>query len=278
MQVELSNIPFSYNTILATKSRIEKGLLAIPVSLIDVFPRTSGQIFLLSEGGRWDEKTFTALDSSSRECRIGGMREFYDRYGVRGGDELVLNVFGNNRYQILPERRFEQKIAALELALDGAPTQREADAAISGLAHLTNTKSDSVVASEYVRLASASVAPRRVNVRSDVRTREHISASLRRILTRLYHGRCQVSGFSFQKRNGEPYFEVHHIDPLQGNQVKNVLVVSPNVHAQFTHAEVENFTDESGWLRRVKFNGESHEVFQIVDQLPATYKKEVHSV
>lgn len=57
------------------KSRIEKGLLAIPVSLVHLFPQTSGHIFLLDEGGRSIRRSFTAYDSSSKECRIGGMRE-----------------------------------------------------------------------------------------------------------------------------------------------------------------------------------------------------------
>ena len=65
-------------------------------------------------------------------------------------------------------------------------------------------------------------------------SRESVPASLRAILARLYKGQCQISGFSFLKRDGEPYFEVHHIDPLLGHHAKNVLVVCPNVHAQFT--------------------------------------------
>jgi hypothetical protein len=278
MEMGSSGVPFSYTTVIATKSRIEKGLLAIPVSLLNFFPRTAGSVYLLGESGQWVKKKFTAYESRSRECRIGGMREFYERYDVKDGDELVLHVYGNDRYQILPEGLFRRKVNDLEAELDEAPTQAEADAAIEGLAALTRAKADDIMAGEYLRLANADSVERKTSTRNAVGAREHIPPALRQILTHFYHGQCQVSGFSFLKRDGEPYFEVHHIDALQGNHVKNVLVVSPNVHAQFTHAEVEHAVDEAGWLRRVKFNGEGHEVFQIVDRLPVAYKKEIHSV
>jgi len=252
--------------------------LAIPVALIDFFPRSSGNIYLLSENGHWEEKSFTAYNSTSKECRIGGLSDFYHRYDVRTGDELVLHVHANGRYEILPERLFQETIAKLELTLDNADSQSEADAAITGLAAATHTKPDDVIKSEYVRLFNQQVVQREVKARSDVRIREQVPPSLRRILVGLYRGRCQVSGFSFLRKTGEPYFEVHHIDPVQGHHPKNVLVVSPNVHAQFTYAAVEQSIDESGWLRQVKFNGESHRVFQIVDQLPSIYRKEVHFI
>lgn len=276
MDVGPSGVPFSYTTVVTTKSRIDKGLLAIPASLRSLFPQTSGHVFLISEDGQWVRKTFTGPDSKSKECRIDGMTDFYSRHDVKSGDELVLQVYGEGRYQILPETLYKEKIGALESDLDEAPTEDEADAAIRNLAALTRTKTDDVIGSEFARLANREISRRKVRTRSEVRVREHIPASLRRILTDLYHGCCQVSGFSFLKTDGEPYYEVHHIDPLLGHHVRNVLVVSPNVHAQFTYAAVDQHFDESGWLRRVAFNGEDHSVFQIIDELP-DYKKQVHS-
>jgi hypothetical protein len=262
----------------ATSSRIDKGLLAIPVSLLDLFPGSSGSIYLLDESNQWVRKSFTAYDSTSRECQIGGMRNFYERHGVRAGDELVLQAYGDGRYKILPETLFKQSIRDLESALDGAVNQVDADAALTEIAALTHVTPADAVMSEYFRLAGHEILKRKVGTRKDVSTREHVPAPLRRMLTSLYRGRCQVSGFSFLKKDGEPCFEVHHIDPFLGNHPKNVLVVSPNVYAQFTHAAVEHTIDEFGWLRRVRFNGDSHPVFQVVDQLPAFFEKEVHSV
>ena len=39
MQKQKSEISFDYITLKTTKGRIAKGLLAIPVSLIDIFPK-----------------------------------------------------------------------------------------------------------------------------------------------------------------------------------------------------------------------------------------------
>ena len=77
---------------------------------------------------------------------------------------------------------------------------------------------------------------------------------LRKILELIYEGRCQVSNFTFTQRNGKPYFEIHHIKSDLGNHFKNLLVVSPNIHAMFTHANCEEYFDNNGWLREVRLN------------------------
>lgn len=97
------------------------------------------------------------------------------------------------------------------------------------------------------------------------------------LLTDIYCGRCQVTGFGFLQKNGEPYFEIHHIRPEFGNHLKNILVVSPNTHAQFSHAFVELYCDKDGWLRGGKFNGKQFRVTQVIDRIPEMYEKEVHS-
>ncbi|HKB42861.1 MAG TPA: hypothetical protein VKC90_00665, partial [Chitinophagaceae bacterium] len=66
------------------------------------------------------------------------------------------------------------------------------------------------------------------------------------------------------------------IDPSKGNHFKNLLVVSANVHAQFTFANVIQEFDENNWLRKVKFNGEKHTVYQAIDKIKIEYFKEVH--
>lgn len=278
METTTPTVPFSYTTIKATRSRMEKGLLAIPASLIHLFPRASGHVFLVDEQGLEEKTSFTAYTSRSKECRIGRMRAFYEKYSIRDGDELVLLVRGDNRYMILPEERFHQRIAGFEAQLDKASSNMDANAALAGIAELTVTNREEVIRSEFVRLAQREVLERKIRKRHAVNVEEKVSASLREMLLGLYCGRCQVSGFTFLMKTGEPYFEVHHINPMQGDHVKNLLVVSPNVHAQFTYARVEHAFDEMGWLRQVCFNGDAHLVFQVVDQLPASFKKEVYSI
>jgi len=77
-------------------------------------------------------------------------------------------------------------------------------------------------------------------------------------------------------KNNKPYFEIHHINPLKGNHFKNLIVVCPNVHAQFTYAKLEQVFDNDGWLRKVKFNENMYPVYQIIDYLPNYFEKEVH--
>ena len=72
---------YSYVTFKVTKSRIDKGLLAIPKSLAsEYFPEHNSQIQISSnELDRFEAKNYTSFTSSSREARIGGMRLWYYR-------------------------------------------------------------------------------------------------------------------------------------------------------------------------------------------------------
>lgn len=273
-----ANIPFNYITIKTTRSRIDKGLLAIPVSIIQIFPRDTDEVYLVDEFGQEEKNSFTPYTSSSRECRIGGMRDFYEKYNIQSGDELVIQVLGDNRFRILPEKLFEHKITEFESKIDKATNDREMDATITKLSKFINKEPDDILKGEFTRLANQKIIERKSSVKQNVNTRESVPLSLRHILLTLYHGRCQISGFYFLMKTGEPYFEIHHINPSQGSHIKNLLVVSPNVHAQFTYAKLQKFFDAQGWLRKVKFNDETHRVFQIIDRLPPAYQKEVHYI
>lgn len=62
-------------------------------------------------------------------------------------------------------------------------------------------------------------------------------------LKELYQGHCQISGtkFTFKKKNGEFYSEVHHLIPLgeQGSDsYANAIVVSPLVHRMLHFANI----------------------------------------
>ena len=115
MQKTKSQIPFDYVTIKITESRIQKGLLAIPVSLIDLFPKNTKKIFLLNELGKEETKSFTPYKSSSRECRIGGLKDYYTKNNIKAGDELVIQLLDDGKFKIIPENVFERQISDLEL-------------------------------------------------------------------------------------------------------------------------------------------------------------------
>lgn len=56
------------------------------------------------------------------------------------------------------------------------------------------------------------------------------------------HKECQLCGFTFKKKNGENYNEIHHIIPLSKNGKDaeiNTLVLCANCHAQLHYANVD---------------------------------------
>lgn len=271
-----SELPLSYVTIKTTKSRIDKGLLAIPVSLIDIFPKKSNKIFLVNESGIIEAKSFTPYNSSSRECRIGGLKAFYDNYQISDGEELVIQLLDDNKFRIIPERLFQNILSSRLTQLKNSKDDDEADNILSQISEISNLQKIDILKNEYVILSKEKFENRKKVEKNAPIVRESVPYTIRRILIELYEGRCQITNFSFLTKKIKPYFELHHIDPEKGNHLKNLLVVSPNIHAQFTHANLLQYFDNDGWLRKVKFNNEEHNVFQIIDNLPKEFEKEIH--
>ncbi|MGH2645612.1 MAG: HNH endonuclease signature motif containing protein, partial [Chitinophagaceae bacterium] len=259
MNRETSKVPYHYITIKTTKSRIDKGLLAIPVSLIELFPKTSSKLLLI-EDGKENIKNFTPYSSSSRESRIGGMKAFYEKYNVKNGDELVIQLLDNDKFKIIPEKIFTQQVKQLEQGLEMSSSEDESSIALERIAKVVNKKPMEVIIGEYSRMATENISERKAVTKINLNIREGVPSAMRKILLEIYQGKCQITQFTFQTKNGNPYFEIHHIDPLKGNHFKNLLVVSPNVHAQFTFADLTQKFDNDNWLREVEFNGEKYRV------------------
>ncbi|MDO4728345.1 MAG: HNH endonuclease [Bacteroidota bacterium] len=277
MKKEKTDLPLNYITIKTTQSRIDKGLLAIPVSLIDIFPNTATKIYLIDEKGNKEEKTFTPYNSSSRECRIGGMKSFYRRFNIRNNDELVVQILDDNVFRIIPEKIFQNTFKLYLNNFDKSETDSDIEDNLKLLSNLSNLSKKEILQNEFVRLSMEDISERKIVQNKNVLSREKVNYSLRKILLELYKGKCQISNFTFLMKNGIPYFELHHIDSNKGNHLKNILVVSPNIHAQFTYCELVQTFDEEGWLRKVKFNNEQEmNVFQIIDYLPKKFEKEIH--
>ncbi|MBI3947443.1 MAG: HNH endonuclease [Armatimonadetes bacterium] len=87
------------------------------------------------------------------------------------------------------------------------------------------------------------------------RRREAPPVSIRILLGALHEGRCQLCGFTFLKRDGQPYYEVHHLDPDLGHHPKNLLLVCANCHAQLEQATVTGCEYVRGWLVSLEING-----------------------
>ena len=271
-----ARVPFDYVTVRAARSRIGRGILVIPVSLMHLFPSVPTEIVLVNGEGVEEAKTFRPNTDSGRECRILGLRKFYIDNKVADGDEVVVQMLGRGRYRITSEAVFERNVLQLEQQIEVSDDEKETDALLNRLSQVTNVSVGEVANNEFVRLATTDWDVRKTRVIARARTKEGVPAALRRILFELYHGKCQLTGFTFLTKAGIPYFEIHHINSSMGNHVKNLLVVCPNAHAQFTHARLEQHFDSEGWLRRVEFNSEPYLVFQAVDRLGRAFEKSLH--
>jgi hypothetical protein len=272
-----SAIDYDYVTIGLMQSRINKGLLAIPVSLTDNFPKKKTKVHVFFDDSDFPvERNFTPYESSSRECRIGGMREFYEKNNIKEGDEIVIQFLGENRYRISPEHKFKLFVNKYQNEFDTSESEQKAEEKIKSLAIITNTDKKTVMASEFLRLSRKAIRQRRYREQRSGRGKETVPYSVRQLLGDVYEGKCQLTDFAFLMKNGKPYFEIHHIRPDSGHHLKNLVVVSPNVHAQFEYANVEERFDEECWLRKVKFNEREFSVKQFIDNIKITFSKEVH--
>ena len=277
MEVVNSAIPLNYQTIKVTQSRIDKGLLAVPSSLSNIFPKEKHKIWIVNDDGSISEKNYTPYASSTHECRIGGFKEFYNKFSIKDCDELVIQKIDESVFSILPEPVFFGKIQSAVASLENSQDNETIERSLQAIAKITNTNVDKIIENEFIKLSSNPVISAREikNVSENVR-RESVPCFLRNILRIVYNGKCQLTNFSFLMQNGNPYFEIHHIMPEKGNHLKNLLVVSPNIHKQFTYAKVELSFDDENWLRTVKFNGDFFNVFQRIDYLQKSFQKEIH--
>ena len=85
------------------------------------------------------------------------------------------------------------------------------------------------------------------------------------LLGKIYLGHCQVCDFWFLKRDKNPYYEIHHLNPKIGNHIKNLILVCGNCHNQFEYADIkEEFKD--GWLSKLYFNNRIFDINQIISK------------
>jgi len=262
-----SPISYSYATIRLTQSRIDKGLIAVPVALAGWFPDHNADIQIhLDDSLLSQSKRYSSYNSSTKECRIGGVKQWFDENDLKSGDEVVVQVIDkeNLAYRLIPEKDFVAATQELQSSFDDSPNELEASEKLASLSGWTNTGRGGVALNEYLRLVATSVpAKRPLTGGRFSRSRETAPPSLRTLLGQLYQGRCQVCDFWFLKRNKAPYFEVHHLDATRGHHPKNLVVVCGNCHNQFEHADVvPDFNDEQ-WLIRVHFNRNQHQVNQL---------------
>ena len=266
-----SDITYNYATINVTQSRIDKGLLAIPVGLAESFPKQNKDVEVFLDNSPVSQpKRYSSYNSSTHECRIGGLKEWFVHNDIERGDEIVVQFLDKKHfiYRLIPEKKFIFTTKDIQKDFDNARTEREASSKVQTLSNWTLSDEKEVVLNEFQRLTDIPATEERLYTRrNSVRLRESVPANLRALLSKIYKGNCQICDFGFLRQDKQPYFEIHHIDPNKGHHPKNVIVVCGNCHNQFEYANVQKENDEENWLIRVFFNEEMYLVKQILPSL-----------
>jgi hypothetical protein len=263
-----SPINYSYATIKITQSRLDKGLIAIPMSLAKWFPEQNARIHIyLDDTIAPETKQYSSYKSRTRECRIGGMTEWFRDNKIKDGDEIVIQLIDKEHfvYQLIPESKFILKTHEIQNNLDSSENEISAKEELKKLSKWAGIAQEKVLLNEYVRLINTipTTERRYVNRRSK-EARESTPCNLRVLLSDIYQGYCQVCDFWFLKKDNGPYFEIHHINPLLSNNPRNLIVVCANCHRQFEYSNVRQEFNDDNWLIKVHFNNKLYPVNQII--------------
>ena len=217
-------------TIRLSASRLEKGLLAIPQKFKDWFPSEKGQIQVVFDDEEKSKAlTFHPYDLVVKENRIFGLSHWFSKRNVSEGDliSITLEDLDRRSYRIALDRfvreREEQKSRQ---KLHFARTDSEAEQELSTLSRLTRKRPRQLARDELLRIAQESPRQPRPRVLLGAAERHGgVPSGIRVLLRELYDGKCQLCSFTFEKRNGDPYFEIHHLDAEVGHHPSNLLVV-----------------------------------------------------
>jgi hypothetical protein len=247
-------------TIRVSASRLEKGLLAIPQRFRSLFPRERCQIkVLLDDGDKPEVVTFHPSDPVVKETRIFGLARWFSKRNVQEGELVTITIedSGKQIYRIALDRFIrERQEKQTRQRLRSAQTDAAAKQELSTLARLTGKRPRQLAEEELMRIAQKSPYQPRPRVLAAASNRfEGVPSGIRTLLRELHEGKCQVCSFTFEKRDGNPYFEIHHLDPEVGHHPCNLLVICPNCHAQLENASISNFEWVGNWLMGITING-----------------------
>lgn len=269
--IEKSHINYDYKTIRVTKSRIEKGLLAIPRGFSNYLPKSNQKIKIyLDDSPNPLSKTFSSFYSSTNENRIGGLKDWFYGNQIREGDDLILQILDKEKfiYKLLKEQDFIKRAREIQVDFDNSKNDKIASEKIEQISNLTQVEKEKIIYNEFLRLAKYSndEIRRRIKI-SNRLNKEKTPSNVRVILGKIYTGKCQVCSFSFLKKDLTPYYEIHHLVPNVGHHPKNLVLVCANCHRQFEYANVAKKFNESGWLSQVLFNQKDFPIRQAINEI-----------
>lgn len=254
-------------TIRVSASRLAKRLLAIPQKFKKLFPRERGQIKVrFDDGDRIETLSFLPYDATVKESRIFGLSRWFSKRNVRRGDVVSVTLEDEARgiYRIALDRYVRQRQEdSARRKLRSARTEEIAKEGLRALVQLAGKRPRQVAKEELLRIAEKSRRQPRPRQSTPASHRhEAVPAGIRILLGEAHRGKCQICSFAFKKRDGGPYFEIHHLDPELGHHPSNLLVLCANCHAQFEHASVTGFLWARNWLVSVRINGKRFAVRQ----------------
>jgi len=247
-------------TVRASASRLEKGFLAIPQKFGHLFPDEKSRIdVIFDDESETRSLTFHPHDPVVKENRVFGLARWFSARNVEPGDLITITVEDRQKriYRVALDRYVkERQEQQVRHKLRTAATDSEAERELGSLSSLTSRRPRRVAHEELLRIATESpVRPRPTVLPAMAERHEGVPSGIRVLLRELHGGKCQLCGFTFEKRDGQRYFEIHHLDPKIGHHPTNLLVVCPNCHAQFEYATVTDFRWAGVWLVGVRING-----------------------
>lgn len=260
------NVTNSSFTLYATDSRISKGLLPIPRRFSAVFPSSKGKILVVfDDGTRVEPKIFVPYDPRIKESRVFGLSRWFSKRGIVAGDAITITPEdpATGVYRIALDRFVGQRrVVEARRQLYAAQNPEVAGEQLRRLAESKKEKTQETALQEIAIMAQRPLASRKRVMVLQKGQAEAVPSSLRALLEAVHQGKCQICDFTFKKRDGHPYFEIHHIEPAKGHHPMNVLVICPNCHAQFENATVTEMQRVMGWLIAVRINGKRFRVRQ----------------
>jgi len=253
-------------TLYATDSRISKGLLAIPRKFGGEFPATKGKILVVfDDGTRVEPKIYVPYDPKIKESRVFGLSRWFSRHGIVAGDAITITLEDPVKriYRIALDRFIQQRrVVEARRQLYTTDSPEIAGEQLRRLAECKKEKVQEIAFQEIALIAQRPLLKRKRLMVLQKGRAEAVPAALRALLEAIHQGKCQICDFTFRKRDGKPYFEIHHLEPDKGHHPMNVLVICPNCHAQLENATVAETERVMGWLVAVRINGKRFKVRQ----------------
>ena len=220
---------------------------------------------VFDDGTRVEPKIYVPYDPKIKESRVFGLSRWFSRRGIVAGDAITITLEDPIKgiYRIALDRFVAQRRAnEARRRLYTAESPEIAGEHLRRLAESRKEKVQEIAFQEIALMAQRPLLRRKRVIVLQRGRGEAVPPALRALLEAIHQGKCQICGFTFKKRDGRPYFEIHHLEPDKAHHPMNLLVICANCHAQLENATVTEMERAMGWLVAVRINGRRFRVRQ----------------